>query len=278
VTAPEREAVVDGIRMRWQERGEGVPVVLIHGIPTSPRLWRHVLPRIGAGRCLAWEMVGYGRSISEGEGRDISVRRQAEYLLRWMRELGVDAAVLVGHDLGGGVAQIAAVHRPDACLGLVLVDSISHDSWPIAPVRAMRAAGEAVRRLPDVAMGPMFRALVRLGHDAPGLGDRSARAHWEPYAGRGAGEAFVRQADALRTADTLEVGGRLGEIRVPTRVVWGGRDPFQPVAYGERLARELDAPLVRIDGGRHFTPEDHPDVVAGAIGEVVDAAATRAVA
>ncbi len=41
-----RTVDVDGLRMRWEEEGEGPPVVFIHGIPTSPRLWRHVIPRV----------------------------------------------------------------------------------------------------------------------------------------------------------------------------------------------------------------------------------------
>ena len=71
---------VDGIPMRWHEEGSGVPVILVHGIPASPALWRHVLPRIRGARCLAFEMVGYGASIPEGRDRDISVARQADYL------------------------------------------------------------------------------------------------------------------------------------------------------------------------------------------------------
>lgn len=101
-----------GVRMRWEEEGEGVPVVFVHGIPTSPRLWRHVIPRVEGARCLAWEMVGYGDSIREGHDRDISVARQAGYLSDWMREVG-DGAVIVGHDLGGGVAQILAARHPE---------------------------------------------------------------------------------------------------------------------------------------------------------------------
>ena len=52
----ERHATVNGIEMRWLERGAGTPVVLVHGIPTSPELWRHVMPRLRA-RALAWEMA-----------------------------------------------------------------------------------------------------------------------------------------------------------------------------------------------------------------------------
>lgn len=99
---------VDGITMRWEEQGIGAPLVLVHGIPTSPALWRHVVPRIGTARCLAFEMVGYGSSIPQGRGRDISVARQAEYLVAWAQAIRSRSAVLVGHDLGGGTDRRGA--------------------------------------------------------------------------------------------------------------------------------------------------------------------------
>lgn len=107
----------NGIRMRWEEQGEGTPVVFVHGIPTSPALWRRVVPRLVGVRALAWEMVGYGASIPEGHGRDISVGRQADYLAAWLQALGIERAVLAGHDLGGGVVQIAAVRNPGSPWG-----------------------------------------------------------------------------------------------------------------------------------------------------------------
>ncbi|WP_217630962.1 alpha/beta fold hydrolase [Modestobacter sp. DSM 44400] len=92
-------------------------------------LWRHVLPRL-RGRCLAIEMTGYGTSIPDGVGRDLSLAAQADRLPRWVDVLGLEAPVPVGHDLGGGVAQIAAVRRPEACGGLVLTNAVCYDSWP----------------------------------------------------------------------------------------------------------------------------------------------------
>jgi pimeloyl-ACP methyl ester carboxylesterase len=56
-----------------------------------------------------------GGSIPAGRGRDLSVARQAGHLIDWLDAVGIDRAVLVGHDLGGGVAQIAAVRPPDRC-------------------------------------------------------------------------------------------------------------------------------------------------------------------
>jgi pimeloyl-ACP methyl ester carboxylesterase len=69
--------------------------------------------------------------------------------------------------------------------------------------------------------------------------------------------------------DTENVSLRLHELDAPARVVWGAADRFQKVQYGERLAAELRTQLRRLDTARHFTPEDHPDVIAGAINEVV---------
>ncbi|MEW6473851.1 MAG: alpha/beta fold hydrolase [Actinomycetota bacterium] len=256
---------VGGVTMRWEEVGEGPPVVFVHGIPTGPALWRRVVPLVSGARCLSWEMVGYGRSIGEGAGRDISVARQAAYLHGWLDAIGVEDAVLVGHDLGGGVAQIAAVERPDRCAGLVLVNSIAYDSWPIPSVKAMRSAGAMVERLPAALFRPVFAGFLRLGHDDGSVARESIAAHWAPYADAGGAPAFVRQIQSLRTDDTLAVVDRLPTLRVPARVVWGAADQFQKVRFGERLSRDLSAPLTRLNGARHFVPEDHPDAVAEAV-------------
>jgi pimeloyl-ACP methyl ester carboxylesterase len=153
-----------GVRMRWEESGEGPPVVFVHGIPTSPRLWRRVIPMVNGARCLAWEMVGYGASIPEGEGHDISVACQAGYLSDWMRELGLGGgAVIVGHDLGGGVAQILAVRQPELVRGLVLMNSICYDNWPILPVKAIRATGGGLRTTAGPSLPPrLHRGPARL--------------------------------------------------------------------------------------------------------------------
>ncbi len=270
-----RSTVVGDITMRWSDEGEGPAVVFVHGIPTGPDLWRHVLPRVDGARKLAWEMVGYAGSIPQGEGRDISVARQADHLLSWLDAIGVERAVLVGHDLGGGVAQIAAVRSPSRCTGLVLVNSIAYDSWPIPSVKAMRAMGGLVTRLPATAFKPVFAGFLRLGHDRADVGAESVARHWTHYLDHGAADAFVRQVRSLHTADTLAVAGALPTLGVPARVVWGAADRFQKLRYGERLAADLAAPLVRLDTARHFVPEDHPEPVATAVEEVLSAVESR---
>lgn len=265
-----KHATADGIRMRWEETGSGLSVVFIHGIPTCPRLWRHVIPQVENARVLAWEMVGYGASIPEGRGRDISVARQADYLARWMQEIDLERAVLVGHDLGGGVAQIAAVRYPERVQGLVLMNAIAYDSWPIPSVKAMRAMGPVVEQLPGAAFEYVLSAFLRQGHDDRARAEESVQEHWPHYAAADGAAAFIRQVRALNVQDTLAVADQIPNLEVPARLVWGAADPFQKIGYGYRLAYELGAPLDRVEGGLHFIPEDHPERVAAAVNRLVE--------
>jgi pimeloyl-ACP methyl ester carboxylesterase len=177
-------------------------------------------------------MVGYGTSIPEGRGRDISVARQADSLASWMTSIGIERAVVVGHDLGGGVAQILAVRHPTLVRGLVLMNAICYDSWPIPSVKAMRALSGLIERAPDALIRPVIRLFIHRGH--------------------------------------AEISGDLPRLRLPARLVWGAADRFQKIAYGERLSRDLGAPLTRIDGGKHFVPEDHPQPVADAVNDLLE--------
>ena len=263
----EHQTDVDGVAVRWLEEGDGVPVVLVHGIPTNPSLWRHVVPAISSGRCLAFELVGFGDSIPAGRGRDISLPAQAGHLIAWLEHLGIERAVLVGHDLGGGVVQVVATRRPDLVAGLLLTNCVGYDNWPVPPVRALQLSAPAVSLLPAPALLPALTSLAVLGHDDLRMARESLPLYYRPYRRHGGGAALARQVRPLDVRHTLAVQHRLPTLDVPARVVWGASDSLLPVRYGERFARDLRTDLRRIEGGRHFTPEDHPDVLA----EEVDA-------
>jgi pimeloyl-ACP methyl ester carboxylesterase len=144
-------------------------------------------------------------------------------------------------------------------------------SWPIPSVRALQTAAPLTGRLPLPAFKALLGSLVTRGHDDASMARESLAIHLQPYARHGGAAALAWQVRWLRTADTLAVADRLGDLDVPARVVWGAADPFQKLPYGERLAWDLRTQLWRIEGGRHFTPEDRPERLAVAINEVVAA-------
>ncbi len=263
----EQEVVVAGTPMRWLEghSQSGLSVVFVHGIPTSPLLWRHVIGLLPNHRTLAWEMVGYGGSWAAGEGRDISLSAQADYLIAWIEALDVGNVLIVGHDLGGGVAQIAAVRRPGLFNGMVLTNAVCYDSWPIPSVRMMRRISGMVERTPSKLFRGIFSSFLRRGHDDQQVASDAITTHWRFYDHDQGPAAFARQIDSLRTKDTLSISSRLSDLSLPTTVVWGAADRFQKIHFGRRLARDLDARLDALERAKHFVPEDHPDRVAHAV-------------
>jgi pimeloyl-ACP methyl ester carboxylesterase len=152
----------------------------------------------------------------------------------------------------------------------VLCNSIAYDSWPIPSVKAMRAIGRLVERVPLGLFRRLIPFLIHQGHDDSERARESAEAHWPGYAHPDGPATFVRQIRALRTEDTLEIADRLPTLNAPAAVVWGVADRFQKAKYGRRLAADLRAQLTEIPGGKHFMPEDHPDAVAAAIRSVID--------
>lgn len=263
-----RSSTNGGLTTRWIERGSGRPVVLVHGVPASAGLWRHVMPLV-RGRSLAWEMAGYGSSMPEGAGLDLSVAAQADRLLTWLDTQDLDGPLLVGHDIGGGVAQIAAVRSPERFSGLVLTNAVCYDSWPVAAAKASARMAPVLRHLPDPLVRRFLAQTMRRGHDTEAMARESLEVHWQHYAKYGPARSLMAQLTSLDARDTLSIADRLPDLHLPARVVWGVADPFQRLAFGERLAADLGTEVRRIPGGSHFTPEDHPDVVAEAINELL---------
>ncbi|SEQ56739.1 MULTISPECIES: alpha/beta fold hydrolase [Pseudomonas] len=278
--APEliRTALVNGITMRWEEHGDSdpgaIPVIMVHGIPTHPRLWRYVIPQVckPGVRCLAWELVGFGWSMEEGFERDISLPKQADYLYDWLQHMNITQAVFVGHDLGGGVLQELLVRHPELSSGLVLVDSVAYDNWPVPTVRLAKLKASVIEQLPPSLFKPLFLSGVyNLGHDNEARRQESISLHWQPYSRTIGPKAFAHQISCLDSKDTQALAGKLSIIRGPKRIVWGDSDSIT-FASGQQLAAELNASLVSIPGGRHFNPEDHPSIVSQAISEVLQLA------
>jgi pimeloyl-ACP methyl ester carboxylesterase len=83
--------------------------------------------------------------------------------------------------------------------------------------------------------------------------------------------SLIRNASALNTNQTMEISRLLPALSVPTLILWGEDDAFQPVRWGERLARDIPgASLVRIAGARHFVMIDQPERVHRTIRDFLD--------
>jgi pimeloyl-ACP methyl ester carboxylesterase len=187
--------------------------------------------------------------------------------------MGLGRLHLVGHDLGGGVAQIMAVRQPGLLRSLSMVNTVGYDYWPVQPIIALRTP--LVREILMAALDlGAFSVIVRRGlfHKAlvtPALMEAFA---WPLRTVEGR-KAFVHFARCLDNANLMEIEADLKRIRLPTLVAWGLADVFLTSAIAERLVADIPgARLERFPEAGHFAPLDQPERLAGLLLQHLDGA------
>ncbi len=247
-------------------RGAGDPVVLIHGFPLASRLWSEFVPDFAPGhRLIIVDLPGFGRSDPPSAART-GCGAYAAAIHALLDDLGVERAFIVGHGLGGGVAQAFAVQWPTRVAGLALVSSAGFGVKPRRMARLARALGPLAKHTPPALLAGLVHGSVRHGFaDAdrshPTL-DTCLRS-FTTVAGR---DALASHLAAIRHCDTASWSKRLAELDLPSAVVWGAEDPFYPVSLGERLHASLKgSTFTVIPGAAHFVPEDSPEALRRAI-------------
>jgi len=268
---------------------DGEPVVLLHGMPASAELWRGVLPRLAEAGYRAWapDLPGYGSTRIPSDG-DYSVVGAAELVASWLRSDGEGSpghpVWLVGHDLGGAVAQVLVARYPELVSRLTLGDTVAEDSWPVTPVKIFRAIAKMGLYVPSAALGlvpnPYAWSELRKGFNNPAVCDRptAERVFWNGKAKDPAGRrAFSRHLASLDAAQTVEAAPRLKDLEMPVLLLWGKDDVFQTWdEVGERLRGLLPDPDVKVvEGAGHFFPLERPKAYAEALLEWAGSSALR---
>ena len=244
----------------WTDVGQGAPVILLHGIPTWSFLYNEVIPQLGRHhRVIAPDLLGHGYS-DRRDFFDRSLLAQTDMIVRFMDHLEIERAHFVGHDTGGGVSLIMAIHHPARVDRLVLTNVVAYDSWPIDDMVALgnpEWRSKSPKDVADFIVSGLPEGIFNQ--------DRLTRAFKEgivaPYSDEEGKISIIRNASALNTNHTTMLVERHGEIRAPTLCLWGVHDPWQTIRDGERLAQEIpDARLVRVENASHWIPHDAPDI------------------
>lgn len=250
----------------YLRRGQGPPLVLLHGIPSSSYLWRDVIdPLAGTFDVMAPDLLGYGDSDKRLDA-DLSIAAQARYIVAFMETVGVHQAAIVGHDIGGGIAQLMAVDEPQRVARLILIDSVVDNNWPIPDIaRLKEPAWDQIMVNIDLRQGlrkGLDAGIVTEGRVSDELVDEWTR----PFQDLGGRRAYLRAARALNNRDLTSRSRHIEEIETPTLVLWGANDKFLEPRWADTLKHKLrDTTVEIIDPGGHFLPLDRPDAVVEAI-------------
>jgi pimeloyl-ACP methyl ester carboxylesterase len=262
-----------GVRLYYYaagSRGAGEPVVLLHGFPTSSHLWSAVVPLLPPGhRVVVVDLLGFGRS-DPATSAPIDLRSHADRLVEMLDLLGINRACVVGHDIGGGVAQSIAVRHPHRVSRLGLINSVAFDAWPSREVKLARGMLPLTRHLPPSWILSVVRADLMRGFEDHERGAHDIDLFLRPFADVSGRESLVRHLVALQPDETRALAPRLGNIVSPTTILWGAHDPFLPPAIGERLREAIPkSTLEIIPHARHFVPAECSGAVATAISRLL---------
>ncbi|CAA9484682.1 MAG: hypothetical protein AVDCRST_MAG67-1028 [uncultured Solirubrobacteraceae bacterium] len=235
-----------------------VPIVYLHGIPTSSFDW--VAP-LALGGGIAVDLPGFGRSGKRGD-LDYSLAGHVRFLDRLLDVLELDRIRLCMHDWGAAVGLAWASEQPERVERLVAINAVA-----LLPGFGWRGPARLVRA---PVVGPI----------AVGLATKRILRHLSRRASAGKGplpEPFVSNVaenfdlgteratlQLLRSASPevlAQAGAKLGAIGAPALVLWGREDPYIAARFGAGYAAALgDATLEVVEHAGHWPWIDRPEL------------------
>ena len=254
---------VHGHAMAYRRSGKGQTVILLHGITTYSFIWRNIIPLLDHSYdVIALDLLGCGESDKPLDV-SYSLSDHADRLKTFVDNLDVNRFHLVGHDLGGGIAQIYSVRFPETLLDLTLINAVAYDYWPVQPILALQTPVFRLFMMASLDFGT-FRFIVERGifHKERVTDALMAlfKAPLETAEGR---KAFLHFAKCLDNRDLTGIADQLRAMSIPTLILRGDADLYLSSAIAERLHAELpDSRLATIATAGHFIQEDEPGWVA----------------
>lgn len=227
-------------------------VLLIHGAGGTHLDWPAELRRLPNAAVYTLDLPGHGRSAPPGRE---TIAAYADVVQAFLERLELDDVIVVGHSMGGAIAQTLAVRRLPQLAGLVLLATGARLRVSDAILnRPRNEFPQVLEFITEYAWAPQTpQEIVATGRERLGQND-PATVHGDFLA-----------------CNRFDVMGAVDGIGLPVLVVVGTADRMTPPKFSEYLARQIpNARLVTVEGGGHMVALEQPEVVAGAIGEFVD--------
>lgn len=248
------------VELHFEEHGQGVPVILIHGYPLDHTIWKPVVNQLKPfARLIVPDLRGYGASPdSDGEW---SIREMADDIHDMMHHLDVKRAVLVGHSMGGYIALAFAHAYPAHTAGLGLV--------------ATQAAADTPekRQARYIQIEEVKRRGVKhvVEHMAPKITPRPALAEaLKLLMVKTRLSTVVNSLKAM--AERPDATEWLNLMDIPAVVIAGKADTFIPLERAQTMAQILPRGwMVEIPDAGHMPMLETPELVADALRQLIEA-------
>jgi pimeloyl-ACP methyl ester carboxylesterase len=180
-----------------------------------------------------------------------------------LQQLNVQNLFVVGHDIGGAVAQRFVVDHTHRVPKWVLIDSVLYDSWPADPMVRLGNPKQHYTTKGDELAKKFIERLPDEFHHRDKASPEMLKGWMAPYMTDEGKLSLIRNAAALNTNHTMELIDDLKQLKQPLLLLWGARDQFQPLSSAERFKAEFPATQLQVvPDSDHFLPLEKPKEVA----------------
>lgn len=266
----QREVKLRQGTVSYRERGEGEPIVFVHGLLVNGDLWRQVVPLLAESyRCITPDWPLGAHSLPLAGDADLTPPGLARLIGDFMDALDLQGATVVGNDTGTALSQLVATSHPERVGRLVLTTGDAFDNFPPKLFKGVIGLGYLPGSLwlLDKAARPNAARRFSLAPLTKKLRDPAI---FESYAGQvrhaGIRRDLAKVLRALRSRYTVEAAEKLPRLEAPALMVWAPEDRFFPNEHATRLAELVpDGRVVEIHDSLAFVSEDQPERTAAAI-------------
>lgn len=262
----------NGIDTYYERRGDGPPIVFVHGFVMDSRMWGPQLAALDDYTVVTYDVRGHGRS-GDSDVSTYSAALFAEDLDALVAALELDRPVLCGLSMGGMVVQVYAARYPEKVSGIVLADTFTPGALPVS-------GGLALPHLPLFALLShvvSYKRLnafqIRLGNlFAPGLvGDSEYHQGLVDDGPTMAGTEFRKSVRAILAFTKSDFDP--AAIAVPTTVLYGEHEPSPLRTMAEYIAERIDhgdVELAAVPAAGHGSNWDNPAFFNDAVRDLAE--------
>jgi epoxide hydrolase 4 len=287
-------ADLEECRLHYVSRGEGKPILFLHGFPQFWFLWRNQLADLGSDHAVyAIDMRGYNHSCKPEDPEAYRMRHLLADVRGFIEQLGLAPLTLVGHDWGGIVSWALALKHPELLERLVIIDAPPPFTWN-RDLRESPKQRDAVNYMVELSKpspepeemlaangySMMDDIMRRIGGRGASLSEAERAVYHRAWAQPGALRGGLNYYRAARMGEQVAAGGVPEEymskintqtVEVPTLVIWGENDAALLPSLTRGLAEWV--PKLRVEiipGAGHWVPYERPVEVNRLIREFVD--------
>jgi len=261
---------VDGLTVAYLDEGQGRPLLLLHGWPTSSFLYRNITPVLAQRhRVVVPDLPGFGAS-SKPVDRTYSFELFASVLDALVERLGLDDLGLLVHDLGGPIGVHWALHRPGRVSRLALLNTLLYPDFDPTVIDFVMTLADEDRRH-ELVSEDGLREVLRVGvSHAEALSDESLDGITAPFTSEEDRRALAQAGFGLHPDGFADIARLLPDLQIPVLGLYGSDDTILPDVAETFAHVQRDVPHAQIEavpGAGHFLQEEVPSLLAQRLSE-----------